>query len=94
MTSNVNCRFCQKSDTLKKHGKGANGHQRYRCTSCNKTFQSDYSYEACKPGKKEKIEDLTRHNEGIRGTARALNVSINTVVRAVKRNRAQHSNAL
>lgn len=78
----VRCPFCEQTDSVKKHGHGK--HQRYRCQTCKRTFQLDYSYRACQPGMKAKIVDLAMNNAGIRDTARALHVSINAVVRTLK----------
>lgn len=83
-TIEVKCRFCNQVDYVKKHGKSSMKHQRYRCHQCNKTFQLDYIYHACRPGIKEQIVDLTMNNAGIRDTARALHISINAVVRVLK----------
>ncbi len=44
----VLCRFCKKSETIRKHGKGRSGYPRYFCTTCNKTFQLDFIYKAYK----------------------------------------------
>ena len=57
-TIEVKCRFCNQADDVKKHGKGSMKHQRYRCNQCNKTFQLDYIYQACRPGIKAQIVDL------------------------------------
>ncbi|WP_155271211.1 IS1 family transposase [Xenorhabdus bovienii] len=84
-TVEVKCRFCQQVEYVKKHGKGEAGHQRYRCLSCKRTFQLDYAYRACKAGIKEQVFDLAMNNAGIRDTARALHVSINSVVRGFKK---------
>lgn len=78
-TVEVKCRFCDQAKEVKKHGKGKGGYQRYRCLSCNRTFQLDYSYHACHAGIKEQIVDLAMHNSGIRDTARALHISINVL---------------
>ncbi|SIP72765.1 Insertion element iso-IS1N protein insA [Xenorhabdus innexi] len=83
-TVEVKRRFCQQVEYVKKHGKGEAGHQRYRCLSCKRTFQLDYAYRACKAGIKEQIVDLAMNNAGIRDTARALHISINSVVRVLK----------
>lgn len=80
----VKCPFCEQAESVKKHGMGTTGHQRYRCQSCCRTFQLDYAYHACQPGMKEKIVYLAMNNAGIRDTARALHISINTVVRTLK----------
>ncbi|MDC9623944.1 IS1 family transposase [Xenorhabdus sp. XENO-7] len=75
----VVCRYCHKAEEVKGHGKGSSGHPRYHCYACRKTFQLNYTYQACKPGVKEQITDMAINNGGIRDTARVLNVGINTV---------------
>lgn len=83
----VKCRFCSKTEDVKKHGMGNGGHQRYRCQACSLSFQLDYEYRACHHGMKEQIIDLAMNNAGIRDTARALHISINAVVRTLKNSR-------
>jgi transposase-like protein len=39
----VNCRFCNQSNAVRKHGKGAAGYQGFRCLDCQRTFQLDYA---------------------------------------------------
>ncbi|WP_414079707.1 IS1 family transposase [Xenorhabdus bovienii] len=34
----VNCRFCDQTTPVKKHGKGEGGHQRYYCPSCRRAL--------------------------------------------------------
>ncbi|MGL9751569.1 MAG: IS1 family transposase [Symbiopectobacterium sp.] len=80
----VRCPFCEQTASVKKHGYGKSGHQRYRCQSCKRSFQLDYSYRACQPGMTDQLIDLAMNNAGIRDTARALHISINTVVRTLK----------
>ncbi|MBD2816836.1 IS1 family transposase [Xenorhabdus sp. Flor] len=41
-TVEVECRFCQQVEYVKKHGKGEAGHQHYRCLTCKRTSQLDY----------------------------------------------------
>lgn len=80
----VTCPFYGQTESVKKHGLGKAKHRRYRCQMCCRTFQFDYAYRACLPGMKEQIVDLAMNNEGIRDTAKALHISINAVVRALK----------
>ncbi len=40
----VKCRYCNKTEYTKKHGKSRAGLSRYFCKSCNKTFQIRYIY--------------------------------------------------
>lgn len=83
----VTCRYCQRSDRVRKQGVSKSGHQRYRCEHCQRTFQLDYSNTAYKPGVKEQILDMAMNGSGIRDTARVLKVNMNTVMSTIKKNR-------
>ncbi len=50
----VYCPRCN-SDHVYRHGKSIAGHVCYRCPACLHVFQISYTYEAYKPGVKEKI---------------------------------------
>ena len=81
----VLCRYCS-SDKLIKAGKQS-GQQRVKCKSCNRTFQLDYTYEANKPGVTDKIEKMAHNGNGIRETARLLNINKNTVTAHLKKSK-------
>ena len=84
MASNiVYCPRCN-SDHVYRHGKSAAGHVRYRCPACPHVFQLTYTYEACKPGVKEKIVEMAFNSAGVRDTARVLKISKNTVTSVLK----------
>lgn len=84
MTSvTVHCPRCQ-STQVYRHGKYPKGHERFRCRDCHRVFQLTYTYEARKPGVKEQIAEMASNGTGVRNTARALKVDINTVIRALK----------
>jgi transposase-like protein len=78
------CPDCEQGD-LVKNGHSENGTQRYRCKSCGKSFQLDYSYQAWQPGMKEKIDEHTLNSSGVRDTARVLNINKNTVISHLKK---------
>lgn len=86
-TIQVQCRFCHKTEPVRKHGKGHSGYSRFRCIECRKSFQLDYVYEARKPNVKEKIVDMAMNSSGVRETARVLNVAYNTVLSTLKNSR-------
>ncbi|MFI0489654.1 MAG: IS1 family transposase, partial [Yersinia sp. (in: enterobacteria)] len=48
----VKCPFCKQTASVKKHGLGSSGHQRYRCQACCRSFQLEYEYRACQQGMK------------------------------------------
>ena len=83
----VKCSFCEQAGTVRKHGPGRTGHQRYRCQACRRRFQLEYQYRTCHPSIKEQIVDLAMNNSGIRDTARTLHISINAVMRRLKNSR-------
>lgn len=82
----IACRYCNQTETVKKHGRGHAGYQRFRCIACKKCFQLEYAYTAWQPGIKEQIVEMTQtHNSGLRETGRALNIAYNTVLNTLKR---------
>ena len=56
----VPCRYCHQTGTVKKHGTARSGHQRYMCSSCNRTFQVKYIYHAYKLNEEKKPQLITR----------------------------------
>ena len=78
------CRHCG-SDDLVKNGHSENATQRYRCSHCKKSFQTEYSYNAWKPGVKEQIEKQTLNSSGVRDISRNLGISKNTVIADLKK---------
>ncbi|MEV3841716.1 IS1 family transposase [Aeromonas enteropelogenes] len=80
----VHCPRCN-SDHVYRHGKTPAGHVRYRCPVCPHVFQLTYTYEARKPGVKDKIVDMAFNGSGVRDTARVLKIGINTVIRTPKK---------
>ncbi|CDI27149.1 insertion element protein [Klebsiella pneumoniae subsp. rhinoscleromatis ATCC 13884] len=50
-------------------------------------FLLTYTYEARKPGVKEKITEMAFNGAGVCDTARTLKIGINTVIRTLKNSR-------
>ena len=76
------------SDDVVRNGKNSNGKQRVLCRNkeCSrKTFQLEYSYNACKPGVKQTIVDMAMNASGTRDTGRVLGVSKDTVTAVLKK---------
>lgn len=90
-TVEVVCRYCAKKDDVVKRGRSTSGKQRYQCRLCNRYFQFDYVYNACKPGVKEQIVEMAMSGAGIRDTVRMLKVGINTVIGTLKKTDAQNN---
>ena len=80
----IPCPQCGLTD-LVKNGHSENGTQRYRCKSCKKSFQQEYSYQAWTPGMKDKIDDQIVNSAGVRDTARILKINKNTVISHLKK---------
>ncbi len=72
------------SDRVYRHGKTPAGRVRYRCLACPHVFQLTYTYEARKPGVKDKIVEMAFNGAGVRDTARVLKIGINTVLCTLK----------
>lgn len=84
------CPRCQTTDVVK-HGKSAEGKQRYRCrnTECSRaSFIRDYTYRGYLPEVKRQISDMAMNGSGIRDTARVLKVSPTTVIEELKKTSA------
>ena len=84
----VKCPYCG-SEEISLYGKNSTtGKQRYLCRnkacSC-KTFQLEYKNNACRPGTKEKIVEMTMNGAGTRDTGRVLKISPNTVTKVLKK---------
>ena len=82
----IECRYCQ-SRNLAKNGHRGNGSQRWRCNTCKRTFQTEYTYNANKPGVKEQIVPMTLNNSGVRDIGRVLKINKNTVINELKKKR-------
>ncbi len=87
-TIQVNCRFCNQTEHVRKHGISVSGFQRFRCLECKRSFQLNYAYEAYKPNIKEQIVDMAMNSSGVRETSRVLKVGYNTVLRTLKKSRS------
>jgi len=84
----ISCRYCKSVD-LQKNGKNQQGKQCYRCKSCKRNFIIDYTYNACKPGVKQQIDEfeLLLNSSGTRDIGRVLNISKDTVTAHIKKKR-------
>jgi transposase-like protein len=82
----ISCPYCNCND-LQKNGIRKTGVQRWRCKTCFKNFQLTYLYNACKPGIKEQITEMTLNGSGVRDIGRNLKINKNTVISALKKKR-------
>ncbi|MFM1361785.1 IS1 family transposase [Yersinia enterocolitica] len=83
-TITVHCPRCQ-SALVYRHGQNPKGIDSFRCRECHRVFLLTYSYEARKPGVKERITEMAFNGAGVRDTARVLKIGINTVIRTFKK---------
>lgn len=83
----IACPTCQRPEVVK-HGKTADGKQRFRCqnTLClQQTFILEYIYKGKLPDVKQQIVDMTMNGSGIRDIARVLQISPTTVIDTLKK---------
>jgi transposase-like protein len=80
----IRCPYCKSSD-LQKNGIRKTGIQRFCCKDCRKNFQLEYRYNACKPGVKEQITELTLNGSGVRDIGRTLKINKNTVITELRK---------
>jgi IS1 family transposase/transposase-like protein len=88
----LRCPFCG-SEHVTKNG-SSNGKQRYKChnTKCtHQTFYAEYTYNGCKADVKPQIIKMAINGNGIRATARILNISPATVISTLKKKETQLS---
>lgn len=76
-----NCHSC--SGKMVKHGFSLNGKRRYKCSNCNKTRVSFFSYNAYLKNINKQIVQLTIEGLGIRSTARVLGISNTTLLKRI-----------
>ena len=75
------------SKIIRENGHSTSGHQRYQCTYCRHTFQTDYSMKGSDPGMHEKIVAIAMSGSGCRDTSRVLGISLNMVLRHLKKSK-------
>jgi transposase len=68
-----------------KNGHRKNGTQRWRCKSCTRSFQLEYTYNAHKKGVREQIDHLTLNSSGVRDISRVLGIGRGTVIDHLKK---------
>jgi transposase-like protein len=75
-------------------GKQTNGKPRYKCKTCDKTFQTQHKNNKTKPQTKQQILKITTNGSGIRDIARVLNISTNTVMSVLKKQKISSKSKL
>jgi transposase len=91
VTITVSCRYCGNPDQVRRKGLTTNGHQRYKCEACKRSFQLAYTHRAHEPGIKEQVIEMALNGSGIRDTARVLTINMNTVMSTLKKKPKQSS---
>jgi insertion element IS1 protein InsB len=77
----MNCKKCN-SKRIVKCGLQKNGRQKFKCISCRKYQQLEYSYNSHSVSDSQIIQ-LTKEGCGIRSTSRILRITPNTVIRRI-----------
>ena len=78
----MTCKFCD--HPCQKAGKQKNGAQKFYCTLCRKYQQMAYRNRAWCKDTKPMISKLVCESVSVRGIARILRISINTVQKEIK----------
>lgn len=81
----VSCRCCGNQDKVQRKGLSTNGHRRYQCDACSRSFQLAYTHRAHEPGIKEQVIEMALNGSGIRDMARVLKINMNTVMSTIKK---------
>jgi insertion element IS1 protein InsB len=79
----MKCKFC--NDNCRKAGRQRNGAQKLFCINCRKYQQAVYKYACCKTDMNKMISTLVCESVSIRGIARVLQITVNSVVRKIKK---------
>jgi transposase-like protein len=79
----IKCPHCN-SNKIRKRGK-SNGKLRYSCTNCQKTFYTQYAYNAWKPEVRKKVLAWTADGAGTRAIARQEKIHRDTVTSILKK---------
>lgn len=79
----LKCPHCESID-VRKFGTSPVGKQRYECKNCKKTFQDNYTYNACHPRIRSEIFFQTINGSGIRAIARNLDITKDTVISTLR----------
>jgi len=77
----MKCKKC--NQICVKNGKSGSGEQRYYCSLCKKSSQSNYVYHACKTNINSKIVALLKEGCGIRSISRLLSISPTTTLKKI-----------
>jgi len=85
VTASVRCIHCDSLDIVKMGKQQVNGKPRCKCKKCSKTFQIQYANNGAKPQTKQMIIKMALNGSGVRDTARVLNISTNTVLSVLKK---------
>jgi insertion element IS1 protein InsB len=78
------CRYCNYSCI--KYGKQKNGQQRYKCKKCGRAQQGNYSKMAYGNIRLNNwVGGMVKEGCGIRSMARLLGISVNTIIKRIKK---------
>ena len=83
----ITCPTCY-SKNVNLYGKSKLHKQRYRCKTCTRTFILNYTYNGHKPSVVRYIIPLTLRGSGVRDIAFALSMSVNTILKTIRKHYA------
>ncbi|WP_456085658.1 IS1/IS1595 family N-terminal zinc-binding domain-containing protein [Limnobaculum allomyrinae] len=56
----ISCRYCCRTNAIKKHGTAPSGAPRYLCAHCQRTFQKKYIYQAYKDSDESVVKKMKK----------------------------------
>lgn len=81
----VECKYCHRTEGVKRHGTGHSGYQRYRCLLCKRTFQSKYVYIIYKEKTQEEIVMRYLAGESAYEISQNMKANVSTVKRCLSK---------
>jgi IS1 family transposase/transposase-like protein len=84
----ITCPSCA-SRHIVKNGTTANRKQKYLCRGCRRQLIITYSYQGCRSAVRRLIVPMALNGSGIRDITRVVGVSINTVLKEIRRAAAE-----
>ncbi len=83
-TIDVLCAHCNSGKHIVRNSKAPSGLQRYFCRDCRKSFQTEFIYNANKPGIRDQIVEMAINGSGVRDTGRILDIRHTTIISRLK----------
>lgn len=83
MNSHPICHYCEEKHHIRKHGKSRAGITRYRCCTCNRTFQSRYIYHGNESNINRLIAKMLTEGNSHPAIASQLGIGLDVITRHI-----------